>query len=124
MAATTPSGRRVDPVTHLFRATRHSLRGLAGAFASELAFRLDVLLFVALTPLALWLGKTGIERALLIGSMLLLLIVELLNTGIEKAIDRISLEHHRLSGLAKDTASAAVFCALVNVVAVWLLVLW
>ncbi|HET7674185.1 MAG TPA: diacylglycerol kinase [Gammaproteobacteria bacterium] len=111
-----------DPFTQLVRATRHSLKGFRAAFAGEMAFRLDVLLFVVLTPVALWFGRTNVERALLVGSLFLVLITELLNSGIEKTIDRISYEHHQLSGLAKDFASAAVFCSLANLVAVWLIV--
>lgn len=113
---------RVRPVTHLVRATGHSYKGLRAAFASEMAFRLDLLLFVVLAPVALWFGRTGTDKALLIGSLFIVLITELLNSGIEKTVDRISYEHHHLSGLAKDFASAAVFCSLVNLAAVWLLV--
>ncbi|HET7570921.1 MAG TPA: diacylglycerol kinase [Gammaproteobacteria bacterium] len=114
--------RRVGPVAHVIRATGHSFKGFRGAFASEMAFRLDLLLFVVLTPVGIWFGKTGVERALLVGSLFIVLITELLNSGIEKAIDRISYKHHPLSGLAKDFGSAAVFCSLANLVAVWLLV--
>jgi diacylglycerol kinase (ATP) len=87
-----------------------------------MAFRLDLALFIILTPVAVWFGDSGVERALLIGSLFIVLITELLNSGIEKCIDRISYEHHRLSGLAKDFGSAAVFCSLANLVAVWVLV--
>ncbi|HET6725051.1 MAG TPA: diacylglycerol kinase [Gammaproteobacteria bacterium] len=114
--------RRVGPIRHVIRATGHSFKGFRGALATEMAFRLDLALFVVLTPIALWFGRNGVERALLIGSLFIVLITELLNSGIEKAIDRISYEHHQLSGLAKDFASAAVFCSLANLVAVWLLV--
>lgn len=77
-----------------------------------------------LAPLALWLGDGAVERVLLIGSLLLIVIVELLNTGIEAAIDRIGSEHHELSGRAKDIGSAAVFVALLNAGVVWLLLLF
>lgn len=122
--ATPPEAQRprVGPVTHVIRATGHSFKGFRGALASEMAFRLDLALFIILTPVAVWFGDSGVERALLIGSLFIVLITELLNSGIEKCIDRISYEHHRLSGLAKDFGSAAVFCSLANLVAVWVLV--
>jgi diacylglycerol kinase (ATP) len=76
-----------------------------------------------LAPLALWLGDTGVERALLVASLMLVLIVELANSAVEAAVDRISLEHHRLAKRAKDIGSAAVMLALVNAALTWLLVL-
>lgn len=82
------------------------------------------MLAVAVIPLGLWLGQTGVERALLVGPVLLLLIVELLNSSIEAVVDRVGLERHRLSGLAKDIGSAAVFMAFVLLVTVWALVLF
>jgi diacylglycerol kinase (ATP) len=109
-------------LARIARATGHSFKGLRAAFANEEAFRQEVLIVVILSPLALWLGRTAAERALLIGSLLLLLIVELLNSAVEAAIDRIGLERHELSGRAKDMGSAAVFVALVLAGAVWLLV--
>lgn len=123
MTGATGKPPRESAPLHLLRATRHSFNGLAAAFRNELAFQLDLLLFVVLTPVALWLGRSGVERAVLIGSLFIVLITELLNTGIEKTVDRISYEHHLLSGLAKDFASAAVFCSLVNLVVVWVVVL-
>ncbi|OQX11153.1 MAG: diacylglycerol kinase [Desulfobulbaceae bacterium A2] len=90
---------------------------------AEAAFRQELLLVAVLAPVGLWLGKSGVERALLCGSLLLVLIVEILNSAIEAAIDRFGGEHHPLSGQAKDMGSAAVFLALANVVIVWLLVL-
>jgi diacylglycerol kinase (ATP) len=107
----------------LLRATKYSLAGLRGAFASEAAFRLEVALAVVLLPLGLWLGKTRVEKALLVASVLLVLIVELLNTAIEAAVDRIGSEHHVLSGRAKDVGSAAVLVTLVLAATVWGLVL-
>jgi diacylglycerol kinase (ATP) len=83
-----------------------------------------VWLAVLLVPLALGLGRSGAERALLVGSMLLVLIVELLNTGIEVVVDRIGTEHNHLSGFAKDLGSTAVFFSLVLLVATWVLVLF
>jgi diacylglycerol kinase (ATP) len=80
-------------------------------------------LFVVLAPLGIWLGQTGVERALLIGSLMLVLIVELLNSAVEALVDRIGSERHELSGAAKDLGSAAVFVALMLVVVVWSLIL-
>ncbi len=108
----------------LINATGYSWAGLKAAWRNEEAFRQEGLLCAVLTPLALWLGHNSVERSLLIGSLLLLVIVELLNTGIEAAIDRIGFEHHELSGRAKDIGSAAVFMALLNVGVVWLLILF
>lgn len=109
-------------LARIARATGYSFKGLKAAFANEEAFRQELLIVVILSPFALWLGRTAVERALLIGSLLLLLIVELLNSAVEAAIDRIGLERHELSGRAKDMGSAAVFVALVLAGAVWLLV--
>jgi diacylglycerol kinase (ATP) len=104
-------------------ATRYSLAGLAAALRHEAAFRSLAALFVVAVPAAFWLGHTGVERALLIGSVALALVVELVNAAVEATVDRISLEHHRLSKRAKDIGSAAVMLALANAAAVWLLVL-
>ena len=107
----------------LVRAMRVTSAGLRFAARNEEAFRLELAGFALLAPLGFWLGDTGIERALLIGSLLFVLAVELINSSIEATVDRIGIERHELSGRAKDVASAAVFIALVNVVVVWLLVL-
>jgi len=104
-------------------ATRNSLAGLAAALRHEAAFRQLAALAAVLVPAGLWLGESGVERALLAGSILLPLIVELLNAAIEAAIDRVSLEHHPLAGRAKDLGSAAVMLAMANAVLVWLVVL-
>lgn len=106
----------------ILNAAGYSWAGLGAAFKHENAFRQEVFLALALIPLALMLGDTGIERALMIGSVLLVLVVELLNSAIEAAVDRISLEHHQLIKRAKDMGSAAVMIALVNVVVVWALI--
>jgi diacylglycerol kinase (ATP) len=110
-------------MTRILRAMAASATGLAGAFREEAAFRQELALAVIVLPLGLWLGHSGVERALLIGPMLLILIVELLNSAIEATVDRIGLERHVLAGLAKDIGSAAVFMSFVLLVAVWLLVL-
>ena len=107
----------------LINATGYSWAGLKAAWRNEEAFRQEGFLCAVLTPLALWLGHSPVERSLLIGSLLLIVIVELLNTGIEAAVDRIGPEHHELSGRAKDIGSAAVFVALLSAGVVWLLLL-
>jgi diacylglycerol kinase (ATP) len=106
----------------ILNAAGYSWAGLTAAFHFEDAFRQEVFLALLLIPLALFLGETGIERALMIGAVLGVLIVELLNSALEAAVDRISLEHHLLIKRAKDMGSAAVMIALVNVVVVWGLV--
>ncbi len=103
----------------LILATGHSWRGLIGTYRNEAAFRQELALAIVLVPLGIWLGHSGIERALLVGSLLLVLIVEILNSGIEAVVDRVGLERHELSGLAKDMGSAAVALALLNVIVVW-----
>jgi diacylglycerol kinase (ATP) len=107
----------------VLNATRYSLAGLAAAARHEAAFRSEFLLAVVLIPCAWVLGANGVQRALLIGSVLLVLIVELVNAALEAAVDRISLDHHELAGRAKDLGSAAVMLSLLNVVVVWALVL-
>jgi diacylglycerol kinase (ATP) len=107
----------------VMRAVGASANGLVGAFREEAAFRQELALATLVIPLALWLGHSGVERALLIAPMLLVLIVELLNSAIEATVDRIGFERHQLAGLAKDIGSAAVFVSFVLLVAVWLLVL-
>lgn len=103
-------------------AARNSLAGLAEAIRCEDAFRQELVLAAILLPLALWLGRSGVERALLVGSVLLVLIVELLNSAVEATVDRISFENHRLAKRAKDIGSAAVLITLLNAALVWLLV--
>lgn len=106
------------------RAFRYSLNGLKAAYRKESAFRQELMLAVVLAPLALWLGRTGVERSLLFGSIVLVLIVELLNSAIEAAVDRGGKDWDELAGRAKDMGSAAVLLALLLVVAIWGLVLW
>jgi len=107
----------------LINATRYSFDGIAAAFRHEDAFRTELALCAVLAPIGLWLGENGIERALLIGSLFLVLIVELLNSAVEAAVDRISFDEHRLAKRAKDIGSAAVMLSLVAAASVWLLVL-
>lgn len=106
----------------VWRATRYSAQGLRAAFAGEEAFRQELLIVAVMTPLGLWLGRSAVERALLVGTLLLTLIVELLNSAVEAAVDRIGLDRHELSGRAKDLGSAAVFVALLLTGMVWLLI--
>lgn len=110
-------------ITRIIKAFGHSWSGLRSTFRHEEAFRQELLLCLLLIPAAFWLSDIGVERALLIGSLLLILIVELLNSGIEAAIDRIGHEPHELSGRAKDMGSAAVLLAFINAGVIWLLVL-
>lgn len=110
-------------LTHLVKAFGYSLAGLRAAVRHEAAFRQELALFVVLAPIGAWLGNGPIERALLIGSLLLVLIVELVNSAIEAVVDRVSQAHHPLAGRAKDLGSAAVFMALVNAAVIWILIL-
>lgn len=105
-------------------ATGYSMAGLAVAWRGEEAFRQEATLAVVLVPLALWLGQSSLERLLLVGSWLLVMIVEILNTAIEATVDRISHERHTLSGQAKDLGSAAVFLSLLLAGLVWGTVAW
>jgi len=105
-------------------AARNSLAGVAAAARNEGSFQVELAVCVVLLPLGLWLGGTGVERALLVSSVLIVLCAELVNTALEAAVDRISLEIHPLAKRAKDIGSAAVMLALVNAGVVWLLVLF
>jgi diacylglycerol kinase (ATP) len=110
--------------SRLLWATRYSIAGLKIAWRHEQAFRQELAVFIFIVPAAFWFGRNGVERSLLIGSWLLVLIVELLNTAIEAAIDRIGTERHELAGRAKDLGSAGVFCSIALAAIVWLLVLF
>jgi diacylglycerol kinase (ATP) len=111
-------------IQRLWNALGYSLQGMASAFRHEDAFRQECLLAVLLIPAAILIPVGGTEKALMIASVLLVLIVELLNSAVEAAVDRISLENHRLAKRAKDIGSAAVFLSLINVAIVWGLVLF
>ena len=115
-----PKPRGIDRIQ---RASRVSWLGLVGAFRNEAAFRQELALSAVVIPLGLRLGRTGVERAVLVGPMLLVLVVELLNTAVEATVDRIGLERHVLAGLAKDIGSAAVLVSFILLGFVWLLVL-
>ena len=124
----TPSGESPHKgktgLTRIWNAFFYSLAGLAAAFRHEDSFRQEVLIAAILVPAALFMPVSGLGKALMIASVLLVLVVELLNSAIEAAVDRISLEYHLLTKRAKDIGSAAVFISLINVAAVWLLVLF
>jgi diacylglycerol kinase (ATP) len=111
-------------LTRVWNAFHYSMAGLAAAYRNEDAFRQEVWLAAVLVPLALWLPASGIGKALMIASVLLVILVELVNSAVEAAVDRISFEQHHLAKRAKDIGSAAVFVALVNAVVVWGLVLF
>ena len=106
-------------VRRVRNALRYSMDGLRAAYTGEDAFRQEILLAAVLIPLALWLPVSGLGKALMIASVLLVLAVELINSAIEAVVDRVSLDRHALSKRAKDLGSAAVLLALINVGAVW-----
>jgi diacylglycerol kinase (ATP) len=116
---------RVKPtgVTRIVRAFGYSLQGLAQAWRGEAAFRQEVALAVAVIPGGLSLGHSGVERAMLVSPMLLILVVELLNSAVEAVVDRSGMERHPLAGMAKDMGSAAVLLSFALLGTVWLLVL-
>lgn len=106
-------------IERIIKATGYSWQGLRAAYRYEAAFRQEIFLAIILVPLGIWLGQTGLEKAILVSSVILVLIVELLNSGLEVIVDRIGDEQHKLSGRAKDIGSAAVFVSLLNVLIVW-----
>jgi diacylglycerol kinase (ATP) len=110
-------------VKRILNACYFSAAGFKAVWTHEEAFRQEVLLFVVTTPLAIWLGQTPIEKLLLIGSVVLVLLVELLNSAIEAIVDRVGLERHELSGRAKDIGSAAVMLSLVWAAITWTYIL-
>jgi diacylglycerol kinase (ATP) len=120
----TPPPSNATGLRRIVLATGHSLAGLRSAYSGERAFRQEVWLAVVLLPAAFWVGRNWLEVAVLAATVMLVLIVELLNSGIEAAIDRISLERHALSKRAKDLGSAAVFLSVVTCGAIWLSALW
>ena len=101
----------------------YSLKGFRACFRSEEAFRQEIFVLIPLLPLGIWLGNDGVERALLVGSLLIVPLIELLNSAIEAVVDRIGQERHELSGRAKDIGSAAVFLSIALAMSVWFLIL-
>jgi diacylglycerol kinase (ATP) len=119
MPSTEPRGPR-----QIYRALKWSLKGLRAAWTYEASFRLEVYLSIIFFPLGLWLGHGGIEKAILVGSLLLVLSAEILNSAIEVVVDKTTPEFNELAGRAKDMGSAAVFVLMLNVILCWSLVLW
>jgi diacylglycerol kinase (ATP) len=110
-------------ISRIVDAFGYSMQGLNAAFVNEAAFRQELLLCVVFVPLAFWVGTDAVERALLIGSLLLVLMVELLNSAVETVVDRVDTEWSQLAGRAKDIGSAAVFISLLNAGVIWALIL-
>ena len=110
-------------LVRLWNAFGYTRDGLRAAWQNEAAFREEVLLAAIAIPLAIFLGRTGVDRALMVGSVLLVLIVEILNSALEAVVDKASPEKHELAKRAKDMGSAAVFLALLNAAVIWLCVL-
>jgi diacylglycerol kinase (ATP) len=108
----------------VIRAFGYSLSGLRAAYQKESAFRQELILTLVLVPLGVWIGRTGVERVLLIGSMFVVLIVELLNSAVEATVDRGGKDWNKLAGRAKDMGSAAVLIALLLLVVTWGLILY
>jgi diacylglycerol kinase (ATP) len=111
-------------ISRIISAAGYSWRGLQACWRMEAAFRQELTLGLVLVPLAFWIGEDGLEKAILIGSYLLVLVVEVLNSAVEAVVDRIGHEHHELSGLAKDLGSAAVFLSLLALTVAWVLVIF
>lgn len=110
-------------IARLVNAFFFSIAGFKATWQHEEAFRQEVLLFIVTTPLAIWLGETKIEKLLLIGSIILVMLVELLNSAVEAVVDRVGYEHHELSGRAKDIGSAAVMMSLAWAAVTWITIL-
>jgi diacylglycerol kinase (ATP) len=115
--------KKTKGLVRIVRAVGYSLAGFKAAWVNEEAFRQEVILVCALMPIGLWVGRTGVERALLIGCLFLILLTELLNSAIEAIADGLSEEWHPLVQRAKDLGSAAVFVSLCGTCGVWLLIL-
>ena len=123
MSVARPGGDGLSGLPRLWRASKVGLAAFAWAWKHEEALRLEMIACTLAVPAAWWLGETGVERALLWGSVLLVFIVELLNTAVEVTVDRISTEHHPLSGLAKDLGSLAVGVSVVLALGIWAFVI-
>lgn len=119
MPSTEPRGPR-----QIYKALIWSYKGMRAGWTYEASFRLEVYLSIIFFPLGLWAGHGAVEKALLSGSVLLVLSAELLNSAIEAVVDKVSPEFHELAGRAKDMGSAAVFLLMMNVLLCWTLVLW
>ena len=119
MPSTEPRGPK-----QIYKALIWSYKGLRAGWTFEASFRLEVYLFIIFFPLGLWLGQGAVEKAMLSGSLFLVLSAELLNSAVEAVVDKVSPEFHELAGRAKDMGSAAVFLLMLNVMLCWGLVLW
>lgn len=117
------ANQNVKGIRRIYNAIFFSFYGFKATWTHEEAFRQEVLLFIVTTPVAIWLGNTPIEKLLLVGSMILVLLVELLNSAVEAVVDRVGLEHHELSGRAKDIGSAAVMLSLLWAAITWATIL-
>ncbi len=107
----------------IIRALGYSLRGIRACYRHEAAFRQELLVALLVVPLGLWLGEGGVEKALLAGSWLFVMVVELINSALEAAVDRFGPEHHELSGRAKDSGSASVLLSIALALLIWALIL-
>jgi diacylglycerol kinase (ATP) len=119
MPSTEPRGPK-----QIYKALVWSYKGLRAGWVYEASFRLEVYLCIVLFPLGLWLGRGGVEKAILCGSLIMVLSAELLNSAVEAVVDKVSPEFHELAGRAKDFGSAAVFLLMMNVLLCWGLLLW
>ena len=119
MPSTEPRGPK-----QIYKALKWSLNGLRASWVYEASFRLEVYLSIVLFPLGLWVGHGAVEKAMLVGSLVLVLSAEVLNSAIEAVVDKTTPEFHELAGRAKDMGSAAVFLLMLNVVMCWGLILW
>jgi len=119
MPSTEPRGPK-----QIYKALVWSYKGLRAGWVYEASFRLEVYLCIVLFPLGLWLGRGGVEKAILCGSLIMVLSAELLNSAVEAVVDKVSPEFHELAGRAKDLGSAAVFLLMMNVLLCWGLLLW
>ena len=115
--------RQIYDIRRIWNAALYSIAGIRAAWKGETAFRQELMLCVVVVPAAFWLGDSAVERALLIGTCLLVIVVELLNSAIEAVVDRVGPDRHELSGRAKDLGSAAVFISLGLTVVCWVLIL-
>lgn len=118
------ANQKVTGIRRIINACVYSYYGYKATWQNEAAFRQEIALLVVTTPMALWFGQTIIEKLLLVGSLVLVLLVELLNSAIEAAVDRVGLDHHELSGRAKDIGSAAVNLALIWAAITWISILF
>ncbi len=114
---------RTGGLTRIFRAFGYSLQGIRACYRHEAAFRQEFLVALLVVPLGLWLGDGGVEKALLAGSWLFVMVVELINSAIEATVDRFGPERHELSGRAKDSGSASVLLSIGLALLVWALIL-